>query len=58
MDDGYDITDFLKIDPRLGAMEDFHQFIREANKRGMKVIIDLVFNHTSIQHPWFQQSEM
>jgi maltose alpha-D-glucosyltransferase/alpha-amylase len=57
MDDGYDITDYFSVDPHVGTMEDFKEFVREANKRGMKVIIDLVFNHTSILHPWFQQAK-
>ncbi|MBV9962734.1 MAG: hypothetical protein JO072_10840, partial [Parafilimonas sp.] len=56
MDDGYDISDYFKVDPHVGTMEDYEGFVREANKRGMKVIIDLVFNHTSIRHPWFQQA--
>jgi maltose alpha-D-glucosyltransferase/alpha-amylase len=56
MDDGYDITDYYKVEPRLGTMEDFQQFVGKANGLGIKVIIDLVFNHTSIQHSWFQQA--
>jgi maltose alpha-D-glucosyltransferase/alpha-amylase len=53
-DDGYDVADFCNVDPRLGSLADFVEFIQEADERGMRVIIDLVFNHTSDQHPWFQ----
>ncbi|MGY1725730.1 alpha-amylase family protein [Geodermatophilus sp. SYSU D01062] len=54
-DDGYDITDFYGVDPRLGTHGDLVEVIRTANDRGIRVIADLVVNHTSIQHPWFQQ---
>ncbi len=54
-DDGYDITDFYGVDPRLGSLGDLVQVIRTANDRGIRVIADLVVNHTSIEHPWFQQ---
>jgi maltose alpha-D-glucosyltransferase/alpha-amylase len=53
-DDGYDISDFYTIRPELGTVEDFKHFMIEAHKRGMKVLADLVLNHTSDQHPWFQ----
>ena len=53
-DDGYDISDFYTIRPELGTVEDFKDFMIEAHKRGMKVLADLVLNHTSDQHPWFQ----
>ncbi len=53
-DDGYDVMDFYSVDPRLGTLGDFVEFIRYARERGLRVIIDLVVNHTSIQHPWFQ----
>ncbi|SEO94738.1 alpha-amylase family protein [Trujillonella endophytica] len=55
-DDGYDITDFYGVDPRLGTHGDLVEVIRIANDRGMRVIADLVVNHTSIRHPWFQQA--
>ena len=55
-DDGYDITDFYGVDPRLGTLGDFVEFVRTARDRGIRVIADLVVNHTSIQHPWFQQA--
>jgi maltose alpha-D-glucosyltransferase / alpha-amylase len=53
-DNGYDITDYYNIDPRLGTLGDFVEFMREARERGIRVIVDLVVNHTSDQHPWFQ----
>ena len=55
-DNGYDITDFFGIDPRLGDLGDFVAFSRAARDRGMKLIVDLVVNHTSIEHPWFQSA--
>lgn len=53
-DDGYDISNYFGIHPGYGLLRDFKQFIREAHKRGMRVITELVLNHTSDQHPWFQ----
>ena len=53
-DDGYDITDYLGVDPRLGDLGDVAEAIRHANDRGLRVLADLVFNHTSVEHPWFQ----
>jgi trehalose synthase len=55
-DDGYDITDFYGVDPRLGSLGDFVEFVRTANDRGIRVILDLVVNHTSDEHPWFAES--
>lgn len=55
-DDGYDIVDFYGIDGRLGSLGDLVEFIRTAKDRGLRVIADLVVNHTSDQHPWFQQA--
>jgi trehalose synthase len=52
-DDGYDVSDFYGIDPRLGNHGDFVEMIRTAEDRGMRVIVDLVVNHTSDKHPWF-----
>lgn len=52
-DDGYDITDFYGVDPRLGTLGDFTEFVRTARDRGIRVIADLVVNHTSDHHPWF-----
>ncbi|MCR3748991.1 alpha-amylase family protein [Lentzea californiensis] len=56
-DDGYDITDFYSVDPRLGSLGDFVEFVRAARDRGMRVIADLVVNHTSDQHPWFHDPD-
>ncbi|MCC7364808.1 MAG: alpha-amylase family protein [Dehalococcoidia bacterium] len=53
-DDGYDVADYVSVDPRLGTMADFAEFTLEARERGMHVLVDLVPNHTSDQHPWFQ----
>ena len=55
-DAGYDITDYYKVAPRYGTNEDFQEFCRQAHSRGIKVIYDLVAGHTSIDHPWFQES--
>jgi maltose alpha-D-glucosyltransferase/alpha-amylase len=53
-DDGYDIADYYSINPSYGTIEEFKLFLDEAHKRGLKVITELVINHTSDQHPWFQ----
>ncbi|RAJ92481.1 maltose alpha-D-glucosyltransferase/alpha-amylase [Larkinella arboricola] len=55
-DDGYDISDFYGIDKNLGTEADFNEFMRQAHQRGIRVLMDLVTNHTSDQHPWFQQA--
>lgn len=55
-DNGYDIADYRNIDPSFGTMEDMDELIRRAGEMGMKIIIDLVFNHTSDRHPWFLES--
>ncbi len=52
-DDGYDISDFYKIQPEYGTAKDFKALVREAHKRNIRVVTDLVMNHTSDQHPWF-----
>ena len=53
-DDGYDVSDFYGVDPRLGDPGEFVELVRTANDRGIKVIVDLVVNHTSDEHPWFK----
>lgn len=53
-DDGYDIADYREINPSYGTMEDFRGFVEAAHERGLRVITELVINHTSDQHPWFQ----
>jgi alpha-glucosidase len=55
-DCGYDIADYTNVEPEYGTLDEFHTFLDEAHKRGLKVILDLVLNHTSDQHPWFQES--
>jgi maltose alpha-D-glucosyltransferase / alpha-amylase len=55
-DDGYDVTDYYSVDPRYGTLGDFVEFTNAAKQRGMRVLIDLVVNHTSIEHPWFQEA--
>jgi maltose alpha-D-glucosyltransferase / alpha-amylase len=55
-DNGYDIKDYYMVDPRHGTAGHFVEFMHQAKKRGIKVIIDLVVNHTSDQHPWFQNA--
>jgi maltose alpha-D-glucosyltransferase/alpha-amylase len=55
-DDGYDISDFYAVDERYGTLGDFVDFTHEAKQRGIRVIIDLVVNHTSDQHKWFQEA--
>ena len=54
LDDGYDIADYYTIHPDYGTLEDFKELVAAAHQRGMRVIADLVLNHTSDQHPWFQ----
>jgi maltose alpha-D-glucosyltransferase/alpha-amylase len=55
-DDGYDIADFYSVHPDYGTIGDFKDFLDEAHRRGLRVIADLVMNHTSDQHPWFQEA--
>jgi maltose alpha-D-glucosyltransferase / alpha-amylase len=55
-DDGYDISDYRTVNPLYGTLDDFKNFLEVAHKRGIRVIIEMVLNHTSDQHPWFQES--
>ena len=55
-DNGYDISDYRQIMPDFGTMEDFDRLLKETHARGMRLLLDLVLNHTSDQHDWFQQS--
>ncbi|HLZ43718.1 MAG TPA: maltose alpha-D-glucosyltransferase [Candidatus Sulfotelmatobacter sp.] len=55
-DDGYDIADYRSVHPSYGTLDDFKKFLSDAHDRGIRVVIELVANHTSDQHPWFQES--
>ena len=55
-DNGYDISDYRSIAPEFGTMEDFEALVTEAGKRGIKILLDLVINHTSDEHPWFREA--
>jgi maltose alpha-D-glucosyltransferase/alpha-amylase len=55
-DDGYDVSDYYGVDPRYGSPGDFVEFTQGCRQRGLRVLIDLVVNHTSNQHPWFQEA--
>ncbi|HEY0307577.1 MAG TPA: alpha-glucosidase [Acidobacteriaceae bacterium] len=56
VDFGYDISDYTAIDPQYGTMEDFDVLVREAGRRNIRILMDMVMNHTSDQHPWFKES--
>ena len=56
-DNGYDISDYFKIDPRYGTMADFERLLDEAHQRGLKIIMDIVVNHTSTDHKWFKEAK-
>ncbi len=55
-DDGYDIADYTSVHPAFGTLEDFHDLLDVAHRRGLRVVTELVMNHTSDQHPWFQRA--
>jgi maltose alpha-D-glucosyltransferase/alpha-amylase len=55
-DDGYDVSDHFNIHPDYGTLDDFRQLVKEAHQRGLRVVVELIPNHTSDQHPWFQAS--
>lgn len=57
IDHGYDVSDYRYINSRFGTFTDFDQFVRKAHSLGLKVLMDLVLNHTSVQHPWFSDPE-
>ena len=56
-DFGYDVSDYTNIDPRFGTLEDFDRFLAAAHQRNLRIVLDLVLNHTSDQHPWFLESK-
>jgi maltose alpha-D-glucosyltransferase/alpha-amylase len=55
-DDGYDVSDYTAVHPTYGTLRDFRVLLREANYRGLRVITEMILNHTSDQHPWFQRA--
>ena len=55
-DNGYDVADYRKIDPQFGTMEDLEELIRRSGERGMGIMLDMVFNHTSTRHEWFEKA--
>ena len=55
-DNGYDVSDYYGVDPRLGTLGDFVELTRQARERGIRILLDLVVNHTSDQHPWFRSA--
>ena len=55
-DDGYDVADYRNVNPLFGSLDDFKRFVAEAHRRSLRVITELVINHTSDQHPWFQRA--
>ena len=57
VDNGYDIADYQGIQPEFGTMEDFQELLDQAHQLGLKIILDLVVNHTSDQHPWFIEAK-
>ncbi|MBC8953346.1 trehalose synthase/amylase TreS [Xenorhabdus sp. PB62.4] len=57
VDNGYDVADYCAINPDYGSMEDFDNLVQNAHQRGIRIILDMVFNHTSTQHPWFQAAQ-
>ncbi|OCG34315.1 alpha,alpha-phosphotrehalase [Gilliamella sp. Gris1-4] len=56
IDNGYDVSDYYDIDPSYGSMADFELLVKQAHERGVRIMMDMVFNHTSTQHPWFKSA--
>jgi alpha-glucosidase len=58
VDFGYDVSNYIDIDPKMGSLADFDRLVEEAHRRDLHIVMDLVLNHTSDQHPWFKQSRL
>ena len=57
VDNGYDVANYTAIDPTYGTLDDFDELVTQAKSRGIRIILDMVFNHTSTQHEWFQKAK-
>ena len=56
VDNGYDVADYTTVDPAYGTLEDFDELVASAHQRGMRIVLDMVFNHTSTEHAWFREA--
>ncbi|MCR2306876.1 alpha-amylase family glycosyl hydrolase, partial [Salmonella enterica] len=56
VDNGYDVANYTAIDPTYGTLDDFDELVTQAKSRGIRIILDMVFNHTSTQHAWFREA--